>query len=363
MKIAYVCYWDAFASDGVVAKINTQVDAWREAGHRVEVFCVSPEGSDGTGQALEGRVFTYSRALRRPAATRRMLRAARRSGANVAYLRYDHFVPTPGRLLRAVPTVVELNAPASFSRRRRKLPVRAFSEVNHRVIGRWARAFVTVSHSLRKEVEQHGKPVVVVANGVDLGSREALPPPPPGGRVRFAFLAGARAPWHGLDKIVGLAAAMPDCDFTLVGLEPDQLEARYSANVETHGRLSRAEYEPLLSRSDVAIGSMAMDRAGLDEGSTLKVGEYLAYGLPVVLGYQETRFMGEDPWFLLCLPTTEDNVSTHVEQVRAFAEGVRGSRVGREEIADAIGAQAKEADRLDFIAEVLQRPVAHAGSA
>lgn len=358
-----MCFWDAFASDGVVAKITTQVAAWREAGHDVGIFCVSPKGSGDADQALEGEVFTYSTPLGRPLATRRMLGAATRSGADVAYLRYDHFLPTPGRLLRAVPTVVELNSSASFSRRSRKLPIRVFSAVNHRVIGRSARAFVAVSYSLRRELEPHGKPVAVVANGVDLASRNILPPPPPGGRIRFAFLAGARAPWHGLDKIIELTSALPDCDFTLVGLEPDQLQVAYPANVEAHGRLSRADYEPLLGAADVAIGSMAMDRAGLDEASTLKVGEYLAYGLPVVLGYQETRFVGEDPWFLLRLPTTGDNVVTHVEQIRAFAEAVRGSRVAREEIAEAVGAPAKEAARLEFIAEVVGRPVAHAGSA
>jgi hypothetical protein len=363
VKIAYACFWNAFARDGVVAKMTTQAACWRQAGHEVEIFCVSPEGDEGSDQALEGQVFEYSGALRRPLATRRMYQAAARWGADVAYLRYDHFLPTPGHLFRAVPTIVELNAPASFSRRSRKLPVRLFSHINARVIGRGARGFVVVTYGLRRELERYGKPIAVVANGVDLASREPLPPPPPHDRVGFVFLAGARAPWHGLDKIIALAAAMPDCDFTLIGLEPDQLEAGYTANVEAHGRLPRAEYEPMLGRSDVAIGSMAMDRAGLDEASTLKVGEYLAYGLPVVLGYQETRFMGDDPWFLLRLPTTEDNVDTHVKEVRAFAERVRGTRVGREEIVEAVGAPAKETDRLEFIAEMLGRRVAHAGSA
>jgi hypothetical protein len=166
-----------------------------------------------------------------------------------------------------------------------------------------------------------------------------------------------------VDKVLALAAALPDCDFTLIGRTQEDLLDGAPPNVTAYGLMARHEYEPLLARADVAIGSVAMERAGLTEASTLKFPEYLAYGLPVVIGYQETHFLERpDPWFLLRLPTEPDNVAAHVPEIRAFAERVKGRRVPRGEIADIVGIRAQEARRLEFLARVTaQTPVVAGG--
>ena len=64
-----------------------------------------------------------------------------------------------------------------------------------------------------------------------------------------------------------------------------------------HGTLSGDAYWAVLGRADVAIGSLAMERAGLREGSPLKVREYLLAGIPTVIGYEDTDFP-DWPWYL-----------------------------------------------------------------
>ncbi len=141
----------------------------------------------------------------------------------------------------------------------------------------------------------------------------------------------------------------------MVGVRPEQLEGPVPPNVMLHPLLPRKCYEPLLARADVALGSLAMDRAKLAEASPLKVREYLAYGLPVILGFEDTDFRATEPWFLLRLPNTEDNVVSNVERIRSYVASVRGRRVMREEVAPANDAQAKERRRLAFLAECVKR--------
>jgi hypothetical protein len=119
--------------------------------------------------------------------------------------------------------------------------------------------------------------------------------------------------------------------------------------MRVHPPLSRKEFEPLLARADAAIGTLALHRKAMQEACPLKVREYLAHGLPVVIAYEDTDFVGEDTWFLLRLPNEESNVDHHAADVRAFVERVRGRRVARSEVDGRIGSEAKERRRLAFL--------------
>ena len=107
MRIAYVCYVDAYRDDGVLRKIRSQVAHWRAAGHAVDLLCLSRAGSDPP--AIEAAVFPFRSPWERARATLALERAARRLRPDVVYLRYDVFLPPPLRLARRVSTVIEIN--------------------------------------------------------------------------------------------------------------------------------------------------------------------------------------------------------------------------------------------------------------
>src|SRR5207247_9128294 len=177
-----------------------------------------------------------------------------------------------------------------------------------------------------------------------------VPPAPAPDRARVAFLGSARQAWHGLDKIAWLAGQLPDVDFDVVGYDDVRLREALGPstpdNLHARGILARAEYEPILAACDLAIGTLALHRKNMHEACPLKVREYLAYGLPVVIGYEDTDLDGLDTWYLLRLPNVESNVRDHAGEIHSFLESVRGRRVPRGEVAGRIGSVEKERRRL-----------------
>jgi lipid A disaccharide synthetase len=93
----------------------------------------------------------------------------------------------------------------------------------------------------------------------------------------------------------------------------------------------------------------------MEEASSLKSREYLAYGLPMVLAYRDTDLDELDVDFLLKIPNTEDNIITHGRLIRDFAYKMRGKRVDRDIIAPLIDNQAKEKKRIEFFQEILRQ--------
>ena len=351
MRIAYVCYWNVFQPAGVATKISMQAGLWRELGHESVVFCLSPAGEPGARPHLAARLFTFAGAPGRLRATARLFRAVREFAPDVIYVRDDTFVPPPLRLLREVPSAMELNSENRHEMALAPLPQRLYGKVNDRLLRRAVGGFVAVSRELARGVAPLGKPATVVTNGVRL---EDWPPPrPPGdGPPTLVFLAGADLPWHGIDKVLDLAARLPELRFVLVGVDRERWSSQAPANAELHEKMPRERYDEIVATADVGIAALAFHRKSAEEVSTLKVPEYLAYGLPVILGYEETDLAGIDPWYVLRLPNVESNVRDGADAVRAFVERVRGRRVAREEVAPLIDARVKEQARLEFFSSL-----------
>lgn len=339
--------------DGVANKIESQVSAWRAAGHTAEVFC-AVKSSRARGHSDWHR-FPFENAFDRARATVRLQRAALRFAPDVVYLRYDLYLPPMGLLLRRRPGVVEINADdraeAVLVRGARG---RLYNELNRRLLLRRARAFVCVTHELARSASfaRFRRPTAVVGNAIDL-SRISPLPATPGSRPRVAFLGTSGQPWHGVDKLLWLAGQLPDVDFDLIGWTTADCPTPPPPNMTAHGVLPRGEYEPLLAACDLAIGTLALHRKHMTEACPLKVREYLAYGLPVVIAYDDTDFLDDERWFLLRLPNTEDNVRGGVDAIRSFLDSIRGRRVPRADVEKEIGSAHKEALRLAFLESVV----------
>jgi glycosyltransferase involved in cell wall biosynthesis len=351
VRIAYVCHWNAFVLDGVARKLRTQVRTWRDLGHEVELFCLTPRRP---GEPVtEGRLYPFSSAQERVRATARLVRGVRSFGPDAVYLRYDLWDPQVWLLTMRVPTVLEANTNDLAEFRRRRTHARAFNHVVRNVLLRSVRGIVAVSASVGRTYESFGKPTAVIANSIDPEFAPHLPPQPQA-RPHAVFMGSPRVAWAGVDKLLELARRLDDVQFDLIGWSAEDAGEPLPPNVTAHGYLDRAAYEPVLARADAAIGTLAMHRAGEEEASPLKTREYLLSGLPVVLAYQDADLLGIEPWWLLRIPNTEDNVAGSAVEIRSFLDQVRGRRVPREEVEPRIGPRAKEERRLAFIADVVR---------
>ena len=350
MRLAYVCYLSTLAESGVTRKLEAQTAVWREAGHDARLHILVPARGAARTRLLEfeasgASVVTFASAARRVAATRELARRVRREAPDVVHLRYDIFVPPVPLVLRDAPLVVDVNTDVLAEFRHRRTVARAYNAAHFRLVSARARGVVVVTRALREAWASTGKPCIVVSNGYDLRTVRVLPAPA-NERPRFVFL-GEPSPWQGADKLVALARLLPDMDFDIVGYRSDQL-LDAPGNVTFHGVLTRKEFEPILARADVAIGTLALHRKGMNEVPPLKVREYLAYGLPCVVAYDDTDFPRPVPFFLR-LPNVENNVDAAAAgRVREFVTSWQGRRVPRDAIAH-LDIRVKEAQRLAFM--------------
>lgn len=277
-----------------------------------------------------------------------LTRAIEQSNPDIVYARFDTGSLAMASMMRRIPTVLELNTD-DLAEYRTYLP--SYQYGYHRVMRKGtlsqAAGFVAVTHELADRFASFGHPTKVIANGIDLSEYAPLPPSK-GKGLRFVFMGSPGAKWHGVDKIAELAASLPDIAFDLIGPSPSDALPK---NVVAHGMLSSGEYHQVLAKSDVAIGTLAMHRNNMGEGSTLKVREYLALGLPCVIGHRDTDFPEAVP-FILRLPNTEDNVSSNAERIREFCQSWHGRRVDRDSVAH-LDVRKKEAQRLAFMSSLL----------
>lgn len=152
-----------------------------------------------------------------------------------------------------------------------------------------------------------GKSAGLYANGIDLDEVEEVSDLRDASSVKIVFLSNTFSEWHGLDRLVDAvrdAPAIPiPLTIDLIGNLSDSLKKQVmqlgprASLFRIHGFLETDAYQKLLAEADVGLGSLAMDRQNLNEGSTLKVREMLGMGLPVYSGHADTALSPEFPFY------------------------------------------------------------------
>lgn len=277
---------------------------------------------------------------------------------DVIYLRHSTVSPSVVGLAATVPTVLGGDLD-DLDELRLRSPLRyAYMRLTRGWLLRHVRRIIVVTHEIARHpsIEAAKAPVSVLPNSIDLASYPALPAPD-NPMPRLVFIGAPGLPWAGVDKIIRLARRFPAWRFDIIGTRADEIDAA-PPNLTAHGAMERASYLPLMTAADVAIGPLALHRKNLHEASALKVAEYLAYGLPVILGCPEAAFPDGAP-FLLQLPNAEDNVEVSNDAIAEFVAAWQGRRVPRADVA-AIDSMVVENQRLDLVLAEARR--AHVGA-
>jgi hypothetical protein len=207
--------------------------------------------------------------------------------------------------------------------------------------------FMTGELSKRPCFRSRGQPRVVVANPVPAAGSEATMST--GSRPRLLYIGTPGQTWHGEDLIVRLASALPEFDFDMVGTAAPHGVSQ-PTNLVWHGWLEREQYSRVFSSASVGLGSLGLHRLGMAEACPLKVREYWAHGLPVIIGYQDTDFPDGAP-FMLRLPAHDQGVDQGIADVRAFVQDWHGRRFAPA-LVDGLRVEAKERQRLAFFQRI-----------
>lgn len=357
MRIAYLGVLDISRGSGVLKKVITQIKTWISMGHETKLFVLGPENKVWEGLKLSSVPYyntIYSNMVKRFFSWRDLLAAINKWQPDVVYYRSGIYYPGFKKLANRFPVIAEIN---TLDLDEYKLSYSHAKCFYHRVTRKMLFApcagLVCVTSELANHYSCFGKPTVVIANGIDLANYAPLLPT--NNEVpRLAFLGSPGYPWHGIDKIITLARLCPEFNFDVIGYNANDVpyNGQMPSNIKFHGLLNSNEYASLLAKSDVAIGTLSLHVIkNMNEASPLKVREYLAHGLPVIIGYKDTDFPNGAS-FLLELPNCEDNIINNVQLVKAFVYQWKGKRVPRNEVLH-IDASRKEASRLAFLNQVL----------
>lgn len=355
MRIAYFVPFRGGRESGIYRKVAEHCEEWTRLGADVGLFVGTSAEARDDWAALPSAVRVVAmppRALATIATRESIQRSIRRWHPDVVYAR--HGLAHPGILLTTAsrPTVIEINsndvgefAATSWWRSFYSRTTR------DQLLGR-AAGLVFISGELARSPHYDAGPDsrIAIGNGIRLSDHPAFDAPS-NPTPRLVFIGHPNSTWHGLDHLLEMARLFQDWQFDIIGSSAAELQDR-PPNVAAHGTLLPDAYLPILQQADVAVGSLALYRNDMAEGSPLKVREYLARGIPTIIGYQETDFMDPPP-FLLQIPDAPDGVRTSQERIKAFVAESPGLRAPRASISH-LDVSVKETQRLEFIRSVAQ---------
>ena len=147
---------------------------------------------------------------------------------------------------------------------------------------------------------QQKKPCYSFPNGIHMSNIE-LAKDERAGIPKLVFIASdVSLSWHGLDLLIEpLRASKESFELHIVGGSNSYFAEICAGDARFifHDMKSRNDYEKLLAKCDIGIGSLALERKGMKEACTLKVREYLASGLSVYSGHKDSALPKEFPFY------------------------------------------------------------------
>jgi glycosyltransferase involved in cell wall biosynthesis len=361
MKIAYLGQMaDISHENGISKKILLQATHWQEKGCRVRYFAMPSSTAVWEGMAhLEHCLIARGGSLNRVANSLQLCSLIREWRPDIIYFRYCYHSPGFPSLFRTTPCVAEMNS-QDLSEYANTLPrlKRLYHRFTRVRVLSSVQAFVPVTHEIGRFYSGFSKPQCVIGNSINIESFHPLPPSVER-RESLVFVGTPGAPWHGLDRIGELARMFPMRPVDLVGATPEDWDrqtggAERPHNLRFHGMLPRSQYEAIMTKAVVAVGSMALYKNSMNEACPLKVREYLSMGLPVIAAYKDTDIPDDADYFLR-LPNDDAPITSWRERIAAFLARWAGRRVPRSCIAH-LDVSVKEKVRLDFMAKVLASP-------
>lgn len=130
---------------------------------------------------------------------------------------------------------------------------------------------------------------ITISNGINIDDYNLHYPQKNINELNMVILLGVNAPWHGLDRIInGLKNYKGDFKLTLYVIgDVTHIDCPYVVYL---GYLNQEKINHFFATNNIhiAIASLALHRINISEASVLKAREYLARGIPFILGYNDT---------------------------------------------------------------------------
>jgi glycosyltransferase involved in cell wall biosynthesis len=167
-------------------------------------------------------------------------------------------------------------------------------------------------------------PSHTMTNGIDVGSYPLKNTVSPGrDSLRLLYVGSHIAHWQGLDRILeGIAAYDGKARIELhvagsMNASTRQLIEKLGIkhHIHAHGYVEGTALDRLFDDCDIAVGTLGMHRKNLTFGSTLKVREYMARGIPFILSYTDEDLTPDLPYVF---KAPADDSPIDMDQIHQF---------------------------------------------
>jgi len=365
MKIAYILDDDISQETGIVKKIKSKITIWQDLGHDVKVFSLRSKSCDSViSNSVIISQFTnqsnlFQKFYRQFKNSKILEKHLAIFQPDIIYIRYMKYYPNLVKVLKKhAPYIVEINSNDVEEEKLNRKIVYFYNILTRGYFLRNATAFLSVSKELAKHsnFSKYMKPTLTIGNGFDFTSvkkykKEYNDP------LEFIFIGTPGQVWHGIDKIIFLAQELPEYSFHIVGPSAEEIDMyceKKPENVIIHGYCDQEYVENLILKSDIGISTLALHRKNMNEASPLKSRQYLAHGLPIIVGYEDTD-IPDNMHFILNIGNYEQNVFDSIGKIKKFISQIKNISPNTivEESKQYLDQANKEKLRLKFFKEVV----------
>jgi hypothetical protein len=361
MKIVYLLIDEDVSKDnGVVKKVQSQTKIWKKMGHRVKIISLRSKSLKSVIEdtTILSMFSKKNNSLQNIWQQIQNIKALDNHlsviNPDIIYTRQLKYYPGIIKTLKKyAPYIVEINSDDIEEKKcASKLRI-IINKLTRNIVLSNAKAFVSVSNELMKKdnFSKFEKPFVVIGNGYAFESimkykKEFNQ------KTELVFIGSPRQSWHGVDKILLLAKNLPECILHIIGPSADEVMAmdpNLSKNIIVHGYLNQDSANKLVVQCDVGISTLALHRNNMNEASPLKSRQYLAQGLPIIIGYEDTDFL-DGAAFILNIGNYDNNISDHIDEIKNFINMIKKIKpdIIREQSRTILDYTYKEKLRINF---------------
>lgn len=362
MRIAYFLEINPYENSGIVKKINDQISYWKNENHQVQIFLIWPSDNSNGKRFLNGEHFykkwlnkllpdnfikTY---LTKVFCIKNTRKSISSFNPDILYFRQGLWYPGLRSLLKSHKAIMELNTVDTYEKKFYSLLRRLMYSFGKPRILKETDGQVSVSPAIIDHYNNWDIPKKVVSNGINLTNSHTKKVISDKNVTTAIFVGSSGMEWHGLNRIFEIARHFKKIQFKLVGYKQSDFPEMNYDNLHFMGWLDHDSLIEQYKTSHFAIASFGNHLVGKPVDSTLKVREYLAYGLPVLLGHHDTDFM-DVPFVFKC--TDSNHRLLDFEEIKQWIDKHKDTVITNEQIAH-IDSTQKEKERLLFFKEVIK---------
>ncbi|PLY10470.1 MAG: hypothetical protein C0626_05705 [Arcobacter sp.] len=357
MRIAYILDDDISTRTGVVNKIDSKIRQWEKYGNQVQVFSLRSKKDISCiyNGVIISTLSINKSIFRKFFAQYKNIKTLRKElihfKPDIIYLRHmKYYIGIVSAFNSVCNYVIELNSNDLAESKRNNILVHLYNKLTRSILLKHAAGFVSVSHELIHSpiFSKYKKPFIVVGNGYDFNSAQYIHKEN-NKIVRFVFIGTPQQSWHGIDKVITMAKYFKNYEFHIIGMTNQELQTTAS-NITTYGYLTQEKSEEIIASCDIGISTLALHRKNMTEACPLKSRQYLACGLPIIIGYKDTD-INENLEYILSIGNYESNVSDNFEKIENFIKEIKKINFDkiRIDMKSLLDYENKELKRVEFM--------------